>query len=85
MYRNLTETKKLKPLLLHDNLEHLLRLIAFQLILRKEQLGNAVFPLSSDGDSCTFTYFPKKSVGNLEQNPDSVAGLPFRILSCPML
>ena len=82
---NLSPAQESQALLLHDDLKHLLRLAALQLILRKKEHTHTVFPFPADGDSFLLTDLCKEAMGDLSQNADTVSGLSFGILAGTML
>jgi len=85
MRRHLTPAEQLQTFLRHNHLEHLLRLIALQLILREEKHANTKITVSTKLNTERLYCFREKFVGYLQQNADTVSGLSFRILSCTVL
>ena len=83
-YRNRPPAQKLQIFLFKNNLKHFFRLCTADLMLRKKQLGNSIFPFSANIKSLFFAYFFKKFMGNLQKDPYSVTSLAFCILSCTM-
>ena len=80
-----TPAKEFHSFFFHNDLEHLLRLVAAQLFLGEEEHADTVFSLSADLDSKRFGNSGKKFMRNLSQNADTVTGLAFRILTCSVL
>ena len=85
MDRDLTESQKLHSFFLHDDLKHLFRLVAFQLFLREKQLCDPVLSFFSQLDVCLFADFGKEFMGDLKQDPHTVAGFSFCVFSRPVL
>ena len=85
MDRDLTESQKFHSFFLHDDLKHFFRLVAFQLFLREKQLCDPVLSFFSQLDICLFADFGKEFMGDLKQNPHTVAGFPFCVFSRPVL
>ena len=77
--------KEVHAFLLHDDLKHLLCLIAFQFILRQEKHSNTIFSLSAKLNSKLFAFFGEKFVGDLNHDTYTVSGLSFCIFTCTML
>ena len=82
--RNFTITKQFQAFFFHDDLKHLLCLVALQFILREEELGDTIFSLLSDLDSQFFTFFFEKLMGDLQEDTYTVSGFSFCIFSCTM-
>ena len=80
-----TPAEEFHSFLFHNDLEHLLRLVAAQLFLREEEHANTVFSLSADFHAQSLCNSCKKFVGDLGQNTDTVTGLTFRILTGSVL
>ena len=83
--RNCTPSQKLQSLFFHDDLEHLLCLGTFDLLLREKELGYTVFSLSTNVKALFFTDLLKKFMGNLKKDTDTIAGFSFCILTSTML
>ena len=83
--RYFTPAEEFHSFLFHNDLEHLLGLIAAQLFLREEEHTDAVFSLSADIHAQSFGHSGEKFVGDLGQNTDTVTGLAFRILTGSVL
>ena len=83
--RHFTPAEEFHSFLFHNDLEHLLRLVAAQLFLREEEHADTVFSLSADIHSQSLCDSCKKFVGDLGQNTDTVTGLTFRILTGSVL
>ena len=77
----LSPSKEVHAFLLYDDLEHFLRLVAFQLILGKEKHSDTVFSLPSKLNTKLRTLFREKFMGNLNHDTNTVSGLAFRILA----
>ena len=85
MDRHLSPAEKVQSFFPDDDLEDLLRLISFQLILREEEHADAVIPLSIDRDAERLTDLLEKPVRDLKQDPHAVPGLSLRIFSRSVL
>ena len=83
--RHFTPAEEFHSFFFHNDLEHLLGLIAAQLFLREEEHADTVFSLSADVHAQSPGHSGKKFVGNLGQNTDTVTGLAFRILTGSVL
>ena len=70
--------------LFHDDLEHLLCLGTFDLLLWEKELGYTVFSLSADIKAFFFTDL-LKFVGDLKKDTDTITGFSFCILTSTML
>ena len=82
--RYFTIAEKFQTFFLHDDLEHFLRLVAFQFILREEELSNTIFSLFSDCDPQLVTFLFEELVGDLQEDTYTVSGLSFCIFTCTM-
>ena len=80
-----TPAEEFHSFLFHNDLEHLLRLVAAQLFLGEEEHTDTVFSLSADLDAKCFGNSGKKFMRDLGQNTDTVTGLAFRILTGSVL
>ena len=78
-------SQKLHAFLLHNDLKHLFRLIAHQLILGKEKHTDAVFSLSAQLNAQLRALFFEKFMGDLYHDSHAVAGLAFRVFSGAVL
>ena len=83
--RYCTPSKKLQAFFFHDDLEHLLCLGTFDLLLWEKELGYTVFSLSADIKAFFFTDLLKKFVGDLKKDTDTITGFSFCILTSTML
>ena len=83
--RHFTPAEEFHSFFFHNDLEHLLRLVAAQLFLREEEHADTVFSLSADIHAQSLCDSCKKFVGDLGQNTDTVTGLTFRILTGSVL
>ena len=83
--RHFTPAEEFHSFFFHNDLEHLLRLVAAQLFLGEEEHTDTVFSLSADLDSKCFGNSGKKFMRDLSQNSDTVTGLAFRILTGSVL
>ena len=82
---HLAPAEELHALLLHDDLEHLLRLVAAQGVLWEEEHTDAVVPLAAEMDALLLRHAGEEAVRDLQQNADAVAGLPRRVLAGAVL
>ena len=82
---NGSPSQEFHPLLLHDDLKHLLRLIAPQLVLGEEKHTDTVGSLLAQVNTQSRGRLREKAMGNLKQDSHTVAGLSLGILSCPVL
>ena len=80
----LPPAKEGQALLLADDLEQLLRLIAGQLLLREEEHTHAVFPFAAQSNSGLRSRLRKEFVSDLKQNADTVAGFALGVLTGPV-
>ena len=71
-------------LLFHDDLEHLLCLGTFDLMLWKESWATP-YSLSADLKALFLTDFFEEFMGDLEKDTDAIAGFSFCIFTCTML
>ena len=84
-YRYRTPSEKLKAFFFYDDLEHLLCLGTFDLMLWEKELGHPVFSFTTDVKALFLTDFFEKFMGDLKKDADAIAGLSFCILTCTML
>ena len=84
-YRHCTPSKKLQAFFFHDDLEHLLCLGTFDLMLWEKELGYTIFSLASDLKALFLTDFFEEFMGDLEKDTDAIAGFSFCIFTCTML
>ena len=85
MYRYFSPAQEFHSFFFHNDLEHLLGLIAAQLFLREEEHADTVFSLSADIKAFFFTDLLKKFVGDLKKDTDTITGFSFCILTSTML
>ncbi len=82
---HLSPAQEMHAFLFHDDLEHFLRLIAFQFILGQEKHADSIFPFASQPDPARLTGLLEKAVGDLDHDAHAVTGLSLCILSGPVL
>ena len=82
---HLAPAQKLHALLGHNDLEHLLGLVAPQGVLGEEEHAHAVIPLAAQLNAQFGRLRGEKAVGDLEQNAHAVAGLSLGVPAGPVL
>ena len=85
MDRHVPPAQEVHALLVNDNLQHLLRLGPFELVLGEEEHAHAVVPLLPQGEALLLRPAAEQPVGNLEQDAHAVAGLSGGVLAGPVL
>ena len=82
MYRHFSPAEEIQSFFLNNDFKDILRLIAFQLILRQKKHPDSVIPLAFQVNAQRLTDFLKELVGYLQKNTDTISGLSFCVLSC---
>ena len=85
MDRHLSPAQEADALLVGDDLQHLLGLIAQEPVLRHKEHAHAVVPGAAQGDATGCRRLFEEFMGNLQQDAHAVAGLSGGVLAGPVL